>query len=122
MRTFVRSTLLVASLVALGACGQGAGLAHTPGAYSCTGHDQGKVMWCMVFPASYRGGAVEGKRDCEIAPGSTFGDTCPSDKLVGCCTETGAVGPVESCFYTDGEFVNDPAKCAAKGGVWSSAP
>ncbi|HEX3917237.1 MAG TPA: hypothetical protein VHW60_07845 [Caulobacteraceae bacterium] len=138
---------LIAGLAALTACGQGAapaagsnapssapptaasaapadsgGLASTPGAYSCTNRDQGKVQWCLVFPATYRDGPVVGKRNCEVVPGSTFGATCPSDKLIGCCTETGAVGPTETCFYTGGAYANDPAKCAKDGGVWSSAP
>jgi hypothetical protein len=127
MRAGLAALLVGAAALGLGACKPAGGPATAGAApiYACVSTFEGKTATCMLF-SDVAGGAAgvdRLKRGCLAAPGQSFAAACPTNALVGCCTQSQPEGMrAETCFYEGGPLMGTPEQCAKDGGVWSAAP
>ncbi len=101
----------------------------------CSGVVNGVTVACAGFKSLPASDQKTYKDQC-IQQGQTIGSACPTDNLVGCCTQKSANGySLESCMYGadsmsdagstgDAGAMADSQKqnCESNGGTWSTTP
>lgn len=90
---------------------------------ACTFTEAG-AQSCIQY-ANLEQAQVDGvKQSCSAEPGGMVVDSCPTDKLLGCCEEMTGGFDESTCYYQANGLTADSLEMACKqgNGMWSTSP